>query len=119
MLLILKKEQVEFARLRVLTQSFINKEKGPEVFDEFRKMAFPWVETQRGRDRQEHIKLLQEEVKRGVLGIQPLWENNKQVRSRLRTRVIETTKDVPTNIRTKSTPAERRIYQKMGSVIPQ
>jgi hypothetical protein len=117
MLLILKREQVEFARLRVLAQAMINKDKGPEAFDEFRKMAFPWVETQRGRDREQHIKILQAEVKRGVLGIQPLWENTKQVRSRLRTKVVEASNDNAPRA-TRSTPAEKRIYQKMGALVP-
>jgi|HubBroStandDraft_1064217.scaffolds.fasta_scaffold140584_2 hypothetical protein len=117
MLLILKKEQIEFARLRVLAQSIINREKGPEVYDEFRKAAFPWVETQKNRDRQAHIKILQDEIKRGVLGIQPLWENNKQIRSRLKTKVVDAS-TVPDAARRRSTNEERKIYEKMGALVP-
>jgi hypothetical protein len=115
MLLILKKEQVEFARLRVLTQSLVNKEKGPEAYDEFRKMAFPWVETQKGRDRMAHIKILQEEVKKGVLGIAPLWENNQKIKSKMRTRVVASN-DLKRS--QKSTEDEKRIYSKMRSIVP-
>ncbi len=118
MLLILKKEQVEFARLRVLAQSIVNKDKGPEAYDEFRKMAFPWVETQRNRDRAEHIKLLKEEIKRGVLGITPLWENNRKIRSRLKTKIVDASQATTTDGRERSTAEERRIYSRMGSVVP-
>lgn len=114
-LLILKREQVEFARLRVLAQSVINKDKGPESFDEFRRMAFPWVETQKNRDRAHHIQILQDEVKRGALGIKPLWENNKQVRSRMKTKVVDMAAQPESR---RSTPEERKIYSKMGSVVP-
>lgn len=118
MLLILKKEQIEFARLRVLAQSIINKEKGPEVYDEFRKAAFPWVETQKNRDKNATIKVLMEEVKRGALGIVPLWENNRQVRSRMKTKIVDASTLQPEQARRRSTSEEKKIYEKMGSLVP-
>jgi hypothetical protein len=114
MLLILKKEQIESHRLRALAQAIINKEKGPEAFDEFRASAFPWVKTQQKRDQAEHIKLLEAEVKRGVLGITPLVDNTKQVRSRLKTKVVSSQ---PEALR-RSSKEMKSIYSKMGGVVP-
>lgn len=115
-LLVLKKEHIEHARLRTLAQAIINKEKGPEVFEEYRKTAFPWVETQKKRDQQDHVRILAEEVKRGALGIRALWgdESKTKVRSRLKTRVVETE-----DVGHKRTPEElRQLYSKLGSVVP-
>jgi len=116
---VLKKDLIEHARLRALATSIINKEKAAEVFDEYRKEAFPWVETQQKRDRDATVKILNEEVKSGVLGIKPLWEANAQskVRSRLKTKVMESDGKplVPT---ASADPAKMRsIYSKLGSVM--
>jgi hypothetical protein len=119
MLLILKREQIEMSKLRALAQAMVNKEKGPEAFDEFRKVAFPWVETQQKRDRAQHIKLLQDEIKRGVLGVTPLWEANKQIRSRMKTKVVEATPEMREERATRRSSIEqRKINSKLGSVIP-
>lgn len=88
MLYVLQREGIQHAQLRALAQAVINREKGKEVFDEYMKVAFPWLETQKKRDHSEHARILIEEVKRGGLAItKPLWEVNP-VRSRLKTRVI-------------------------------
>lgn len=117
MLLILKKEYIEYSRLRALAQAIVNKEKGPEAFDEFRKTAFPWVETQQKRDRESHIKILQDEIKRGVLEIRPMVDPGKAIRSRLKTRVVEATPEQVQRLR-RSSPEARKVYSKMGSVLP-
>lgn len=115
MLLILKKEFVEYSRIRALAQAVINKEKGPEAFDEFRRVAFPWVETQQKRDREQHIKLLQDEVKRGVLNIRPMQDTTKPMRSRLKTKVVESANPLISSRR--STPSEKKLYAKIGSIV--
>jgi len=113
MLYVLKKEQVEHGRLRALAQAIINKEKAKEVFDDYMKIAFPWLETQKKRDQSDHVKILLDEVKKGVLGIKPLWQESK-TKSRLKTRVVE--KDE------QSAPRSREhmnaLYEKLGKVIP-
>lgn len=114
MLLVLKKEYIEYSRLRALAQSIINKEEGPKAFDEFKKAAFPWVETQAKRDREEHIKILQNEIKRGTLAIRPLWDATKQVRSRLKTKVVEADHSEPMR---RSSPEARKVYSKMGGIV--
>lgn len=94
MMYVLKKDLIEHARLRALATSIINKDKGAEAFDEYRKEAFPWAEIQKKRDNEQTIKLLNEEVKRGALGIRPLWEATKKIRSRMKTKVVEAEKPV-------------------------
>jgi hypothetical protein len=112
MLYVLKRDQNEHVRLRALAQAIINKEKGKEVFDEYMKIAFPWLETKKQRDKSDHINLLAEEVKRGGLAIKPLWQEQK-VRSRLKTRVIEK-EAAPQKTKTQM----NKLYDKLGKVIP-
>ncbi len=111
---VLKKDLIEHARLRALATALINKEKAAEIFEEYRKEAFPWVETQQKRDREATIRLLNEEIKRGSLGIRPLWEATKKVRSRMKTKVIEA--DRPLLQRSKE--EMDRLYNKLGPVRP-
>lgn len=107
-LLHLKQEEINHARIRALAQTIINKEKGPEVFEEYMRLAFPWVETAKKRDRSEQIKLLQQEVSRGALGIKPLWE--KPVRSRLKAKTM--------NVVQKTETERNQFYGKLGMVVP-
>jgi hypothetical protein len=88
MLYVLKKEQVEHARLRALAQAIIAKDKGKEVFEEYMKVAFPWLETQKSREKEDHVRILMNEVKQGSLGIRPLWQD-RPMRSRMKTLVVE------------------------------
>ena len=113
MLYVLKKEQVEHARLRALTQAILNKDKGKEVFDEYMKLAFPWLETQKVRDKDDHVRILLEEVKKGGLTIKPLWQD-KALRSRMKTKVIERTAAPPKKTREEM----NKLYGKLGKVIP-
>lgn len=92
----------------------IDKEKGIEAFSEFRKIAFPWVETQGKRDRNEHVKLLEEEIRKGVLGVTPLRDSSKAVRSRLKTKVVQT----DAGLSKKPTDDMKKIYSKLGSIVP-
>lgn len=113
MLFVLKKEQVEHARLRALAQAIIAKEKGKEVFDEYMKVAFPWLETQKSRDKEDHVRILMEEVKKGALGIKPLWQD-QPMRSRMKTLVVN--KDTP--VKPKSREEQNELYAKLGKIVP-
>ena len=113
MMYVLQKERVEHTRLRALAQLQLNKEEGIKAFDEYMKTAFPWLESQKKKQDNDFVRILNEEVKKGGLAIQgPLWQENK-LRSRIRSRVVE---------RTQPTPAERArqaaLYKKLGKVIP-
>lgn len=111
---VLKRDLIEHARLRALATAIVNKEKAPEIFEEYRKEAFPWVETQKKRETDDTVRRLQEEVKRGVLGIKPLWEATKKVRSRMKTKVIEAERP----LLQKSKEEMDRLYSKLGTVRP-
>lgn len=111
---VLKKEQVEHARLRALAQAIISKDKGKEVFDDYMKIAFPWLETQKQRDKADHVQILMDEVKKGGLSIKPLWQEQK-MRSRMKTKVIER-EDKPPAPRTREEMNE--LYSKLGKAIP-
>lgn len=107
----LKKEQVEHARLRALAQAIVEKEKGKEVFDDYMRVAFPWLETSKRREKDDHIKILLEEVKKGALDIKPLWQD--RVRSRLKHRVVERAEGAP-----KTKEEMNRLYNKLKKVTP-
>lgn len=111
MLYVLKKEQIEHARLRALAQAIVEKEKGKEVFDEYMKVAFPWLETTKRREKDDHIKVLMEEVKKGSLGIKPLWQ--ERARSRMKHRVVEREEGPK-----KSREEMNALYARLGKVIP-
>lgn len=112
MLYVLKKEQIEHARLRALAQAIIAKDKGKEVFDEYMKVAFPWLETKKRREKSDHIRVLLEEVKKGGLSITPLWQ--EKMRSRLKHRVVEQSKP----LLPRSRAEQNKLYEKLGKVIP-
>jgi hypothetical protein len=113
MLYVLKKEQIEHARLRALAQSIVAKEKGKEVFDEYMKVAFPWHETQKKRDVSEHIRILKSEVEKGNLSIKPMWQGKDKLRSRLKTKVVDRAEEM-----TKSSAQMNQLYSKLGKVVP-
>jgi hypothetical protein len=110
---VLKRDEMEHARLRALATAIINKEKAVEAFDDYMKAAFPWLETQKHRDRQDSIKLLNEEIKRnaGGFSIKPLWAEKNKIRSRLKTKVVEGS--IP-----RSKKEMDSIYNKLGKTIP-
>ena len=68
----MKLETIDHARLRALAQVVIDKDKGIEAFEEYMKIAFPYLEATKRRDREEHIAILQREVRRGVLKVTPV-----------------------------------------------
>jgi hypothetical protein len=109
MAFVLKKEQVEHSRLRALAQLLISKEKGKEVFDDYMKVAFPWLETAKTKEHADHVRILKEEVKKGLV-IRPLQES--RVKSRFKTRVVE--REAPT----RSVEEQNALYKKLGKVIP-
>lgn len=114
---VLKRDLIEHARFRALATAITNKDKASEIFEEYRKEAFPWVETQKNRDTQNTVRLLQEEVKRGAMGIRPLWEATKKVRSRMKTRIIEAERPDPP-VAQRSKEEMNKIYSKLKPVSP-
>jgi hypothetical protein len=109
-LYVLQKERVEHEQFRALVQTIINKEKGPEVFQECTQIRFPWLEKQKSRDKAEHLRLLLDEIKKGGLSIRPLAEA-KPMRSRLKTPPRPPA--LPS-----SAARDDRLYKKLGMIVP-
>lgn len=115
LLYVLKREQIEHARLRALAQAIVSKDKGPEAFDAYLKMALPWLTQQKNREKEDHVRVLMEEVKKGGLRIKaPLWQE-ATMRSRLRMRVVERQEPI---VRSKSREEMNVLYTKLGKSIP-
>lgn len=79
-------ESTEHARFRALAQVMIDKEKGVEAFDEYMKVAFPYLESVKRRDREVYIKELQQWVKENKTGIKVTPLTQPKATSRLKTR---------------------------------
>lgn len=99
-------EEIEHAKLRALAQILLDKDKGVEAFQDYMKTAFPYLETAKEREKSGWIAKLKEEVARGAMSIKPLWQE-KRLSSRLKAKVEEP-----------PTEAGRRLYKKMGTIIP-
>lgn len=85
MLLLMKLEAVEHARFRALAQILVNADKGQEVFDEYMKVAFPYMEATKEKGKKEAHKVLESWVKQGALGVTPMQQPT--MRSKLKTRM--------------------------------
>jgi hypothetical protein len=110
-LFVLKRQQVEHARLRALAQIGMDKEKGVEAFNDYMKVAFPWVEQTKKKDDEKTKKALMEEVRRGGLKVIPIAET--QFKSRLRTKVVQAQA-----ARSEWAPKADRVLNKMGPLVP-
>ena len=108
-LLLMKQESIEHARFRALAQITIDKEKGIEAFDEYMKVAFPYMEATKRRERAQYMELMSREIKRGPLGVTPI--QMPTVRSKLKTRVVKK-KEAATKREADS------LYRKLGQSIP-
>lgn len=106
----LMQERGNHARLRALVQSIVDKEKGVEAFEDYMKVAFPWIETAKGRERLDHMKKLMNEVKRGPLAVAPMAM--PRVSSRLRTRIEKTAAPPPNPV------AASRLLEKIERKAP-
>jgi hypothetical protein len=100
----LMRERGDHARLRVIVQSVVDKEQGVKAFDEYMKIAFPWIETAKGRARMDHMKELLNEVRRGPLSVTPMAM--PKVNSRLRTKIEKQASPDPA--------AMNRVYEKLA-----
>ena len=88
MCLVLKREEIETFKTRVMVQTLVDKEHAQEAWDNYTKQAMPWMETAKNREKQDWIKKLSEEVAKGPLTVKPVEDPNK-FRSRLNTKVID------------------------------
>lgn len=114
LLYVLKREEIEYTRDLALAQIQISKDKGVEVFNEYRKAMFPWVDTAQKREETNHKKILEQIVKAGPLSIKPLQMGGGKMRSRLVQR--KEVREQPTS--EEQLKQQNELYKKLGSMIP-
>ena len=107
MLLMMKLETIEHARFRALAQIIIDQEKGVRAFEEYMKLAFPYLEAVKTRDKDKLLEVLRREVRRGPLMITPMKQ--PMVHSRLKKR---------TDIRRRSRKEKDRLYKQLSGLRP-
>lgn len=109
-LLLMKLESVEHARFRALAQVQLDPESGIKAFEEYMKIAFPYLEASKQRDKTDHMALLAREVARGPLTVTAVSEPPKG-RSKLKTRMVKRSKP-------QTREEHASLYQKLGNTIP-
>ena len=83
-------ESIEHAKFRALAQLEIDPKAGVEAFEEYMKIAFPYLEAIKGKDRDEILKVLKAEVARGAIQVTPHLP--PKMTSRLKTRLTRRTR---------------------------
>lgn len=104
-LLQMKLETIEHARFRALAQIIIDKEKGVDAFEEYMKIAFPYLEATKKQERRHVIEKLQKEVYKGPIAVTPM--EMPKMKSR-----VSTAKSARTS--PQSPAEEKRLYKKIG-----
>jgi len=107
-LLMMKLETIEHARFRALAQITIDKEKGVEAFEEYMKIAFPYLEATKKQERKGVIEKLQREVSRGAIVVRPM--QNPMMKSRMSAAKAN-------RVKPQSPSEEKRLYRKIGRSI--
>lgn len=80
-----RQEDVEQARFRAIAQLIYDKEKGAEAFEDYMKIAFPYLTGKRKAQAQDAKRALEDEVKKGMLKVTPLgmpWKSKLSQRTR-------------------------------------
>lgn len=85
--LLIRKDQIEFLKVRAMVQATVNKEAADKALAEYRDAQLPYLPKVQKNDRSMHIKKLMEEVGRGEMRITPVMQ--KQVKSKMRHKVIQ------------------------------
>jgi len=101
-------ENIEHAKFRAQAQIHMDPEKGVEVFEEYMKIAFPYLESAKKQEKADHIKALESWTKRGPMVITPMLSPKMQ--SRMKHKIID--RKVA-----KDPQRADRLYKKMGSTI--
>ena len=107
-LLLMKQENIEHARFRALAQIMINQEKGVEAFEEYMKMAFPYLEATKRRQSESVAKMIEQEIKRGPITV---TVQNNTMTSKMKSKMMARQKD-------QTRDQADALYRKMGGSIP-
>ena len=85
-MLLMRLEDIEHAKFRAQAQIHMDAEKGVEAFEEYMKIAFPYLESVKKRERSDHIKALESWTSQGPLVITPMLSPSMQ--SRMKHKII-------------------------------
>ena len=85
-LLLMQQEGIEHARFRAMAQIVIDQKAGIEAFEEYMKLAFPYLEASKAKDKAQFIDLMKREVAQGPLVVTP--QEQPKARSKLKQRVV-------------------------------
>lgn len=107
-LLKMKLEAIEHARFRALAQIVVDKEKGVEAFEEYMKIAFPYLEATKKQERKSHIERLMKEVGKGAMAVRAM--PTPQLRSRVSAARMARSKP-------QSTAEEQQLYRRIGRTL--
>lgn len=105
LLYVMKERNITFLRDLALAQVIVNKKY--DVFEDYQKELFPWLETAKKRERVDHIKKLMEEVRRGPISISAA--HVPSVKSRLGNKVRKVVVDDAVR------KQQNDLYKKIGS----
>lgn len=83
-------ESIEHAKFRALAQLEIDPKAGVEAFEDYMKIAFPYLDAVKRRDRGKFLEILKKEVARGAIKVTPVMPT--QMKSRLKSRLMRRTK---------------------------
>jgi len=106
--LLIRKDQIEYMRTRAVVQALVNKDEAQKALDAYRDAQMPYLQGVQKNDRQQHIKRLMDEVAKGAISVTPIMP--KQVRSRLKTRVVQRTTE-------EQLAQSRRLSKQMGGLL--
>jgi hypothetical protein len=76
------KEEAEFMKWRAIATLMVDRVKGAEAFDEYAKSAFPYLEKERSKEKNDLIEALRREVANGPISIRKVGK--PKAKSRLR-----------------------------------
>jgi hypothetical protein len=79
-------EDVEHAKFRALAQVTLDKDQGVKAFEDYMKIAFPYLEGRKKAQKDEAKGALKKWISEGAFKITPVVQNN--IRSKLKTRVL-------------------------------
>lgn len=85
-LLLHKLEDIEHARLRAVVQVLVDRKQGVEAFEDYMKIAFPYLEGRKRREKEDAKKLLASWITEGPLKVTPMG-HDQRIRSKLKQRV--------------------------------
>jgi len=93
-----------------MSQIVVDKEKGVEAFEEYMKLAFPYLEATRRKEKNDFIDLLKREAARGPMRVTEV-HTKPTVSSRIKRRVVQRNDKIDPN-------KNDALYGKIGNVVP-